>query len=155
MEALDRTDRQILALLQKDARLSNKELAAKVGLSPSACHGRVRRLENQGILLGSHAEVAPNALGIGLQAMVFVQLHSQNRSASTGFRASLAERPEVLAITELAGRFDFVLHLAVRDAAHLRALHAEVLAAAPEVRNLETALIFEHLRVPGLPDLLP
>ena len=71
---LDRTDRAILAVLQKDAGLSNKELARKVRLAPSSCLQRVRRLKTSGVLHGLHAEVDPAALGIGLQAIVAVRL---------------------------------------------------------------------------------
>ena len=77
----DRIDRAILALLAKNARTTNKELAASIGLSQSACLERVRRLEERGALRGAHADVDPAAFGIGLQAFVSVQLKRHTRTA--------------------------------------------------------------------------
>jgi DNA-binding Lrp family transcriptional regulator len=76
---LDRIDRALVRALQKDARLSNKELAAQVGLAPSSCLERVRRLRRTGVLRGFHADVAPEALGVGLQALIAVQLRQHSR----------------------------------------------------------------------------
>jgi DNA-binding Lrp family transcriptional regulator len=74
LPALDRIDFALLAALQKDARLSNKELAARVALAPSSCLERVRRLREEGVLTGFRAQVDPRALGIAMQALVFVRL---------------------------------------------------------------------------------
>lgn len=149
---LDRIDRELLALLQKDARLSNKELAADVGLAQSSCLERVRRLRSDGVLLGAHAEVAPRSLGIGLQAMVMVRLQNQSRNAVERLREDLLARPEILALYEVAGRMDLHLHVAVRDSGHLRDLTLDALSSHPEVRQVETAVIFSFSRSPVLPD---
>ena len=84
--ALDRIDMKILRALQNDARLSNKELAGIVGLAPSSCLERVRRLRKEKILLGSHARIEPSAVGIGLQAMIAVQLGQHSRDIVQRFR---------------------------------------------------------------------
>ena len=73
--SLDRTDRAIAQLLQENARLSNKEIAATVGVAQSTCSERIRRLENSGVFKGFHADVDPGVLGVGLQAMIAVRLH--------------------------------------------------------------------------------
>lgn len=93
-QPLDRIDRAILAHLQKNARLSNKELAAKVGLAPSSCLARVQRLTKQGVIKGFHAFVDPQALGIGLQALVAVKLkqHSRRRSGPSSATCSPCRR---------------------------------------------------------------
>ena len=82
--ALDRIDRQILAALQNNARLSNKELAAVIGLAPSSCLERVRKLEESEVLRGYHADVAPAALGVKLQAMVAVRMREHSRDGLGG-----------------------------------------------------------------------
>ncbi len=145
-EALDRTDRQILAHLQHNARLSNKELAAKVGLSPSSCLARVRRLEASGVIRGYHADVAMEAFGVTLQAMVAVRLEKHVRQAITAFERHLGTLPEVLAWHHVAGANDYLVHVAVRDAAHLREFVLSAFAGRTEVSHLETNLIFSHRR---------
>ncbi len=145
-EALDRTDRLILAHLQHNARRSNKELAAKVGLSPSSCLARVRRLEASGIIRGYHAEVAMAAFGVSLQAMVAVRLEKHVRTAIAAFERHLTTLPEVLAWHHVAGANDYLVHVAVRDAAHLREFVLTAFAGRTEVSHLETNLIFSHHR---------
>ncbi len=148
---LDRIDYKILTALQKNGRLSNKELAAQVGLAPSSCLERVRRLREDGVLQGFHANVEPAALGISLQAMVAVRMRSHSKEMFTAFQNHLMSRPEVTAAYHLAGADDFLVHVAVRDAEHLRDLVMEAFSSRPEVERLETALIFDHLRSPELP----
>ncbi len=151
---LDRIDRELLALLQKDARISNKELAAAVHLAPSTCLQRVRSLRDEGVLGSAHSEVDPRALGIGLQAMVMVRMQNQSRDGVESLRSALLARPEVLAIYEVAGRMDLHVHVAVRDSTHLRDITLDALSSRPEVRQVETAVIFSYARAPVLPDYL-
>ena len=148
---LDATDRAILAVLQKDAGLSNKELARKIRLAPSSCLQRVRRLRTAGALRGLHAEVAPEALGIGLQAIVAVRLtHHLEKEVET-FRSQL--RAHDLGAYYVSGGVDFLIHVAVRDVAHLRTLGVEAFTSHRLVAHVETSLIFDHERAKGLPDL--
>ncbi|MDH4119114.1 MAG: Lrp/AsnC family transcriptional regulator, partial [Acidimicrobiia bacterium] len=98
MEPLDRTDRAILAILQQDARISNKEMAARVGLAPSSCSERLRRLDRLGVFRGFHASIDPEALGIGLEAMVSVRLRRHGGSEVDTFRGRAADRPEVVGV---------------------------------------------------------
>lgn len=151
---LDRTDFVLLALLQKDGRLSNKDLAARVGLAPSSCHARVQRLLSGGALRGFHGEVDPALLGIGLQAVLGVVLARRERDAVAAFRSFALARPEVIDLYHLAGSVDLLLHVAVRDAAHLRTLVLDQLASRPEVARLDTSLLFEHHRADELPRLV-
>src|ERR1051325_5170783 len=113
MLKLDPTDRAILAALQKDAGLSNKELARKIRLAPSSCLQRVRRLRSAGVLRGLHAEVAPEAMGIGLQAIIAVRLaHHQERDV-VAFRSQLRARPEVVNSYYVSGGVDLLVHVVV------------------------------------------
>ncbi|MEM7356382.1 MAG: Lrp/AsnC family transcriptional regulator [Acidobacteriota bacterium] len=141
---LDRIDREIIAALQKNARLSNKELAARIGVAQSTCLERFRRLCDDGVLTGFHADVDPKALGIGLQAIIAVRLGRHSRDLVRSFRAHALGLPEVLAIFHMAGKNDFLVHVAVRDSDHLRDLALSAFTTRPEVAHIETALIFEH-----------
>ncbi|MDH5295415.1 MAG: Lrp/AsnC family transcriptional regulator [Acidimicrobiia bacterium] len=153
MEPLDRTDRAILAILQQDARISNKEMAARVGLAPSSCSERLRRLDRLGVFRGFHASIDPEALGIGLEAMVSVRLRRHGGSEVDTFRGRAADRPEVVGVFHVTGATDFLVHVVVRDAGHLRDLVVSVISSWPEVGHIETSLVFDHLSKPGLPDL--
>lgn len=141
---LDRTDCGILAELQKNARLSNKELAAKVGLAPSSCLERVRRLTSSGVLRGFHAQVDPASLGIGLEALVGIRIAKHSRELIDDFHRYALTLPEVVASFHTGGGNDFLLHIATRDAGHLRGLVLDAFATRPEVEHIETSLVFAH-----------
>ncbi len=151
---LDRIDFEILAALQEDGRLSNKELAAHVDLAPSTCLERVRKLHEQGVLVGYHAQVNPRAMGIRLQAMIAVRLQKHSRDLVEEFRSYVLSLPEVLSTFHVTGEHDFLIHVAVSDAEHLRDLALDRFTTRPEVDQLETALIFEHARTWQLPNLV-
>lgn len=148
---LDRIDYAILGALQNDARLSNKELASVVGLAPSSCLTRVRKLRELGVLRGFHADVDADALGIGLQALTAIRLTQHARHNFTNFLDHVSALDEVIAVFQLAGVDDFLIHVAVRDANHLRDFVLEKITTRPEVAHLNTSLIFRHSRSPTLP----
>ena len=139
---MDQIDSSILDALQNNARISNKELAAAVGLSPSACLERVRRLQREQVLRGFHAELNPQALGIGLQALVTVRLSQHSRDVVDAFRAHITTLSEVVNVYHIAGESDFVVHVAVRDADHLRNLTLDGFTTRTEVSRLTTMLIY-------------
>ena len=119
MNTFDRIDDGILSALQNNARMSNKELAAVVGLAPSSCLERVRRLQATGVLRGYRAKVDPGSLGIGLEAFVSVRLAKHSREVVDSFREHVTTLKETVAIYHVAGQEDFLVHVAVRDADHL------------------------------------
>ncbi len=147
---LDRIDRALLAALAKNARLSNKELAARVGLAPSSALERFRRLERAGWLRGFHADIDPRAWGLGLEAMISVRLKQHSRDQYEEFRRYVQTLPEVVAAYHMAGADDFLVHVRVRDTEHLRDFAIDAFTTRSEVGHLETALIFEHLRGGGI-----
>ena len=142
---LDDIDRRIAAELARDARIANNTLAERVGIAPSTCLGRVRSLRERGVIRGYHADVDPAALGMPLQAMVAVRLQSHARSHIRAFVSEVAGLPEVRSVYFLAGKDDFLLHVATASTATLRDF-VETLSANPDVSYTETSLIFEHLR---------
>jgi len=153
--SLDRIDCALLAALQNDGRLSNKELAAQVGLAPSSCLERVRRLREAGVIRGMHAELDPAAVGIGLQALIAVRLRQHSRNFVETFRTHVLSLHEVISLFHVAGANDFLVHVAVRDADHLRDLALDAFTSREEVAHLETSLVFEHARAPAMPLYLP
>jgi len=149
---LDRIDCVIIELLQNDARLTNKELAAAVGLAPSSCLARVQRLKQEGVLKGAHVEVDPEALGVGLQALIAVQLRQHSRDQVKAFWKHVMGLPEVLAVFHVAGTHDFQVHVAVRDAHHLRDLAQDAFTTRREVSHIQTSLIFEWAKGHVMPN---
>lgn len=144
MDQLDRTDCAIVRELQKNARIQNKTLADRVGIAESTCLKRVRGLRDRGVVTGYHADVRPEALGVGLQAMVAVQLKTHSQTAVENFQDAVRRRPEVVALYHLGGRTDFLLHVAVRDPEHLRDVILTTFTEREEVEQVETSLIFER-----------
>lgn len=144
--ALDAVDRKILGLLHADARITNNALAEAVGVAPSTCHGRVRRLVDLGVIRGFYTDVDPAAVGMPLQAMISVTLQSNARGKIRSFIQQIRTRRQVIDVYFLAGADDFILHVAARDTEDLRSFVVENLNADADVAGTQTSLIFEHLR---------
>lgn len=143
---LDDTDRALLRALVDDARVSNKELAATVGIAQSTCLARVRALREAGVIRGYHADVDPEALGYDLQAIIAIRLQPHARGAMAQFTAELSRRPEVLEVYFVAGADDFLVHVATTSTDALRRFVADALNRNPAIAGTETYLIFEHTR---------
>ena len=143
---LDDIDRRILTLLHADARISNSALADAVGIAASTCHGRVRRLQDIGVIRGFYTDIDPAAVGLSLQAMVSVSLQSSARAKIRNFIQHIRRKPQVMDVYFLAGADDFIIHVAARDTDDLRAFVVENLNADADVAGTQTSLIFEHLR---------
>jgi DNA-binding Lrp family transcriptional regulator len=144
--AVDDVDRRILTALHGDARMSNSALADLVGIAPSTCHGRVRRLQEVGVIRGFYTDIDPAAIGLTLQAMISVSLQSNARGKIRNFIQHIRTRPQVMDVYFLAGADDFILHVAARDTDDLRSFVVENLNADADVAGTQTSLIFEHLR---------
>lgn len=142
----DDIDRRILDALRANGRISNAQLAETVGLSASACHSRVRALQERRVIRGFTADVDPAALGGTLQALVSVRIHPRARSGMEQFAAGLRERPEVAQLFFLGGSEDFLIHLWARDSNHVRDFVLDALSANPAVAHTDTKLIFDHHR---------
>lgn len=140
---LDRTDFEILALLQKDARYSNKQIAAAVGLAPSSVHDRLKRLWSDGVLTGAHAEVDPKVMGIGLEALFLIELSKHERATVDQFMDEIVDIPEVRSAHLITGRYDLVVHVVARDTRHLKDLALDRFTNRPGVTRIETSIIYE------------
>jgi DNA-binding Lrp family transcriptional regulator len=139
--SLDRTDFGILRLLQNNASLSNKQIAAAVGLAPSSAHERLKRLRDDGVLRGTHADVEPKAMGVGLEALFLIELSKHERGGVDRFMAEVVEIPEVRSAFLITGRYDFVVHVVARDMRHLKDLALDRFTNRPGVTRIETSII--------------
>jgi DNA-binding Lrp family transcriptional regulator len=139
---MDRIDFAIVEALQTNGRLSNKELAGKVGLAPSSCLQRTRALMKKGVINGFHADVSLDALGVGLQAFIAVRLTMHRRDPFKGLCEHLVTLPEVRAVFHVSGPNDLLVHVAVRDVAALRDFVVERLSTRAEVDRYETSIIY-------------
>jgi DNA-binding Lrp family transcriptional regulator len=141
--SLDRIDTEILRLLQNDARLSNKQIAAAVGLAPSSVHDRIKRLWADGVMIGLHAEIAPQAMGVGLEALLMIELAKHERATVDRFMDDIVEIPEVRSAHLITGRYDLVVHVVARDTRHLKDLALDRFTNRPGVTRIETSIIYE------------
>ena len=148
---LDRTDRQILARLQKDARLLNKQLSAEVGLAASSCHERVRRLWEAGVIRGTEARVDPKALGYGVTAVVFVRISKQGQLAIDALMDRLIAVPEIQEVRLITGPFDLVVTLIARDMDHLKTIAYGALTDTDQITNYETSIVYDSRRDGSVP----
>jgi DNA-binding Lrp family transcriptional regulator len=146
LRALDHVDRDLLALLETDGRMPNNALAERVGIAPSTCLTRVRRLREIGAIRGFHADIDPAWIGRPIQAMIAVRIRSESRDAIGRFAESLAGIPAVRDVYFVSGSYDFLLHVATADVEDLRAVITERLSGTHLIAGTETYLIFEHRR---------
>ena len=143
---LDRTDRQLLAELQRNGRQTNAELAERVHLSPSACLRRVQRLERDGAIAGYRVLVDPERLGIGLQAFVRVQLVRHDAEAVAAFAAAVNDWDEVVACHALTGDMDYLLQVAVRDLDHFSRFLLDRLLGQAGVADVNSSFVLRTVK---------
>ena len=146
---LDRTDLQLLAELQRHARLTNAELAERVHLSPSACLRRVQRLEREGVLRGYRAELDPDHLGLGLQAFVRVQLARHDPGAIEAFARFVNDWDEVVTCHALTGDMDYLLHVIVRDLDHFSRFLLDRLLGQAGVADVNSSFVLRTVKAYG------
>jgi len=144
-------DIAILRLLQNNARLSVKEIAAEISLAPSSTHERIRRMRDCGVLRGTHAEVDPKALGVGLEALLIIELAKHKRGVVDRFMDDIAGIPEVRVAFLVTGRHDVVVHVVARDMQHLKDLALDHFTNRPGVIRIETSIVYEARRRYELP----
>lgn len=142
---MDRVNRNILAELQADGRLSVTQLAERVGLSLSPCHRRVKALEQSGVILGYRAQLDPAFLGYSFSAIVFVTLRDGDRKAVNAFEETVKELPQIMLAQRLFGDPDYLLHITTRDLPAFQQLYDEKLSAMPGVQRLTSTLVMKTI----------
>jgi Lrp/AsnC family leucine-responsive transcriptional regulator len=146
MTELDRTDRRILGILQKDGRLTTVELADRIGLSPTATSERLKRLQRDGVIAGFSARLDPARLGLGLLVFVEVSLDKTTPDAFERFAAAVRRAPEVLECHMVAGGFDYLVKTRVADMPAYRRFLGEILLALPGVKETRTYAVMEEVK---------
>jgi Lrp/AsnC family leucine-responsive transcriptional regulator len=144
--ALDRIDLRLLALLQKDGRASNADIAVQVNLSPSACLRRIQRLEAGGVISGYAALVAPKAVGLGLQAFVRVQLEKHGQLGLDRFIEGVNQWDEVVACHALTGDMDYLLQVIVQDLEHFSRFLLDRLINATGVADVNSSFVLRTVK---------
>ena len=142
---MDRIDYAILSRLQENARISNVDLAADVGLSPSACLRRVSQLENAGIIDGYHAALNATKLGHDVLVLMQITLTGQSAEMLADFEKAASKIPQILACFLTAGESDYILRVAARDVVDFGRIHAEHLSALPHVLRMESRFVLRDV----------
>ena len=146
MIELDDIDRRIVAALQAEGRLAMVDLADKVGLSPTPCQRRVKRLEDEGVIARYAALVSPPTVGLDLQAMVQVTLDDHSEKTVEAFEAAIRARPEVVACYAMTGDMDFLLHVLATDLASFSEFAMKALLRMPGVRGTRSSFIMQAVK---------
>ena len=143
---MDLIDQKIIRLLQRDARLSNAELAEAVSLSPSPCSRRVRKLERNGVITGYHARVNPTLTGRNVSALVSVKLRRNGISEAQLFEAAIQHMDYVTECSTITGRYDYMLRLHSESLEDLEAKLKTELAAIEAIDDMETTIILKSIK---------
>ncbi|WP_160004503.1 Lrp/AsnC family transcriptional regulator [Rhizobium sp. 18055] len=145
MSDLDAIDHAILKALQSNARMTNADLAAKVGLSASACSRRLDILDRSGVILGYHAHVSPKALDYKMIAIVHISLSGQFAKTLTEFEIAVKLCPNVLVCYLMSGEYDYILRVAARDLEDYERIHRDWLSALPHVVKINSSFALREV----------
>ncbi len=145
---MDAIDRQIIAELGRDGRLSNVELAERVGLSPAPCLRRVRRLESEGVILGYVARVNPEAVGRGFEVLVNVDLTRKDRATFEAFEDAVAALEEVVEVRRMFGLPDYLLRVATDSIESYETFVSTKLGELPGMDKLDSHITMKLIKSP-------
>ncbi len=140
---MDQVDEKILRELARDGRLSNLDLADRIGLSPSATSRRVSELERSGVIRGYRAVIDRDQVGQGFLAYITVGLSVHNKASQKGFEAAMAAAPEVKECHNIAGVFEYLLRVEAADMNAYKRFHTEVLGTVPNVASITSYIVME------------
>ncbi|MDF1857235.1 Lrp/AsnC family transcriptional regulator [Pseudooceanicola sp.] len=141
MTKIDKIDRQILREMTGNGRISNLELADRVGLSPSACLRRVTALERSGVIRGYRAVLDPGRLGIGFTAYVTVGLNEHTKAAQDAFEKAISQAPEVRECHNITGNREYLLRIEASDLTAYKRFHTDVLGTLPQVSAITSYVV--------------
>ncbi|MEX6634296.1 Lrp/AsnC family transcriptional regulator [Hyphococcus lacteus] len=143
---IDKADSQILDLLQADGRLTNAEIAEKVGLSQSACHRRVKQLEQAGVIEGYSARINRSAIGLNLHAYVFVKLDFHTEDNITAFENGVNLIEEVVSCSAISGGGDYILQVVAKDMNGFAEVALKKLARLPGVKDSSSNFVLSTMK---------
>ncbi|HVO01506.1 MAG TPA: Lrp/AsnC family transcriptional regulator [Candidatus Cybelea sp.] len=145
-QKIDRMDLKILAALQADGRMSNLDLAGKVGLSASPCHARHRDLEKQKVIQGYRADIDLAKLTDHVEVLSFVTLHKHGRVQQGAFEKLIEATPQAIACYQISGNFDYIVHFVCRSVGDYVSLHNELIEAEPNIASVTTNVIMSETK---------
>ncbi len=143
MNTLNRINERILHELSNDGRISNAELAQRVGLSPSACLRRVQELERNKVISGYRAVLNKNALGVGCVAYVMVGLSVHTKASQSAFEAAMDIAAQVVECHNITGSYEYLIRVETADLNTYKNFHTEVLGILPQVTSISTFMVME------------
>ena len=146
MADLDELDTAILREMQADARRTNRDIAAAVGVSPTTALDRTRSLRQRGVIRGALLDVDLARVGRPVQALIAVRIRPPARGTIEGFRDWVSALPETVGVFVVSGNEDFLIHVAVADNQDLYAFVIDRLTQRPEVADVRTSVVYEHIR---------
>src|SRR4051812_25354039 len=146
MADLDELDKAILRELQSDARKTNREVAAAVGVSPTTALDRTRALRQRGIIRGAILDVDLPSIGRPVQALIAIRIRPPSRRNIEAFREWVSALPDTLGLYVPTGTEDFIIHVAVPDNDSLYEFVIDRLTERPEVADVRTSIVYEHIR---------
>ena len=153
MRKLDRTDRMILEILQKDGRIAISELASKVNLSTTPCSERVKRLERDGIIMGYYARLNPNLLERNLLVFLEIKLSAKSGDVFDQVAKNLVEIPEVLECHLISGEFDYLVKARLKEMSAYRQLLGDLLKMLPSSASSHSYIVMEEVKESLILDL--
>ncbi|HVM84579.1 MAG TPA: Lrp/AsnC family transcriptional regulator [Candidatus Binatia bacterium] len=145
-QKIDRMDLKILVALQADGRMSNLDLAAKVGLSASPCHARHRDLEKQKVIRGYRADIDLAKLTDHVEVLSFVTLHKHGRVQQGAFEKLIEETPQAIACYQISGNFDYIVHFVCRSVGDYVSVHNELIEQEPNIASVTTNVIMSETK---------
>jgi DNA-binding Lrp family transcriptional regulator len=148
MADLDELDTAILRELQADARRTNRDIAAAVGVAPTTALDRTRGLRERGIIRGALLDIDLTAIGRPVQALISIRIRPPKRQVLEAFRDWASQLPQTLGLFVVTGHEDFLLHVAVADNQDLYTFVIDHLTQRPEVADVRTSVVYEHIRNP-------
>jgi Lrp/AsnC family leucine-responsive transcriptional regulator len=143
---IDSIDRALLRIVQLDGRITNAELAARVGLSPAACHKRLKRLETTGVIRQYAALLDPEVGGRSQSAFVHIALERQNSDGFEAFEQAVLACSQIIECHLMTGEYDYLLHVLFRDAEEYERLHRNVLSRLPNVTRINSGFAIRRVR---------
>lgn len=142
---LDHIDHKILRHLQENARITNAELAERVGLSPTPCLRRLRKLEADGIIKGYHTEVNREALGVNVTVIILIKLEREDDKTLREFEAAIKQRPEVMECYLVTGKFDYFIRVLVPSLAAYETFLSETVLRMPNIATVESSFTLREV----------
>lgn len=149
---LDSIDHKILNIVQKNAKITNLDLAARINLSPTACLGRVKKLENSGVISGYKAEIDPSKAGYSISGLVLMRINNNTKKAATDFSEAVNNSPSIIECHMTAGKIDYIAKVYAKDFQHYEVIVKDELAALPHIASMETLFLFSNLVPDGIFD---